>query len=81
MCPKCIRIVMNGVPVAPHGLILGENEAAPSRKLLKHLPDTKTAINITKITEKLPINRPSGRYIIYCFRVPGLTLFIDLAYI
>ena len=29
---------VNGVPVAPHGLILGEDEATPSRKLFKHLP-------------------------------------------
>ncbi len=29
---------VNGVPVAPHGLILGENEATPSKKLLKRLP-------------------------------------------
>ena len=29
---------MNGVPMAPHGLILGENEATSSRKLFKHLP-------------------------------------------
>ncbi len=43
---------VSGVPVAPHGLILGENEATPSRKLLKHLPDLKTAINITNITNK-----------------------------
>ena len=27
-----------GVPVAPHGLILGEDEATPSSKLFKHLP-------------------------------------------
>ena len=25
---------VNGVPVAPHGLMLGENEAAPSRNLV-----------------------------------------------
>ncbi len=37
---------MNGVPVAPHGLILGENEATPSRKLFKHLPDLKTTTSI-----------------------------------
>ena len=43
---------VNGVPVAPHGLILGENEATPSRKLFKHLPDLKTAINITKNLKK-----------------------------
>ena len=55
---------VNGVPVAPHGLILGENEATPSRKLFKHLPDLKTAININKSQQKLPINRPSGRYVI-----------------
>ena len=42
---------VNGVPVAPHGLILGENEATPSRKLFKHLPDLKTAININKSQE------------------------------
>ncbi len=40
---------VNGVPVAPHGLILGENEATPSRKLFKHLPELKTAIHIKNI--------------------------------
>ncbi len=54
---------VNGVPVAPHGLILGENEATPSKKLLKHFPDLKTAMNIKRIAKKLPINRPSGRYV------------------
>ena len=29
---------VNGTAVAPHGLILGEDEATPSRKLFKHLP-------------------------------------------
>ena len=43
---------VNGVPMAPHGLILGENEATPSRKLFKHLPDLKTAINIKKVIKK-----------------------------
>ncbi len=52
MCPKSIKMSVNGVPVAPHGLILGENEATPSRKLFKHLPDLKTAININKVTKK-----------------------------
>ena len=33
-----MKMCVNGVPVAPHGLILGENEATPSRKLFKHLP-------------------------------------------
>ncbi len=41
---------VNGVPVAPHRLILGENEATPSKKFLKHLPDLKAAIN-TKILD------------------------------
>ncbi len=54
---------MNGVPVALPGLILGENEATPSRKLFKHLPDLKIAIHINKHTKKLPINRPNGRYV------------------
>ncbi len=43
---------VNGVPVAPHGLILGEDEATPSRKVFKHLPDLKAAINLNKITTK-----------------------------
>ncbi len=76
---KCVSEIkqmgMNGIPVAPYGLILGENEATPSRKLFKHLPDLKTTINIKKKkyvnkinikqqkTKKLPINRPSGRYL------------------
>ncbi len=42
---------VNGVPMAPHGLILGENEATPSRKVFKHLPDLKTAINLKQITK------------------------------
>ena len=33
VCPKSIKMGVNGVPMAPHGLILGENEATPSRKL------------------------------------------------
>ncbi len=38
MHPKSIKIVMNGVLVARHGLIFGEDEAMASRKLFKHLP-------------------------------------------
>ncbi len=44
---------MKGVPVARHGLILGENEATPSKKFFKPLPgpprpvfDPKTASKI-----------------------------------
>ena len=37
VCPKSIKNIMNGVPVAPHGLILGEDGATASRKLSKPL--------------------------------------------
>ena len=50
---------VNGVPVAPHGLILGENEATPSKKLFKHLPDLKTAINIKKIAKNVTLRGAS----------------------
>ena len=53
VCPKSIRMIMNGVPVAPHGLILGEDGATASGKLSKHLQapfppawDPKTSKNI-----------------------------------
>ncbi len=56
---------VKGVPVPTQGLILGENEATPSKKLLKHVRDLKTAIkNIQTTKTQLPINRPSGRYVI-----------------
>ena len=52
---------VNGDPVAPHGLILGENEATPSRKLFKHLPDLKTAIKAKKRdTNKLCLGSRAG---------------------
>ncbi len=38
MCPKSMKMVMNGVPVARHGLILGEDEATTYRKVFKHIP-------------------------------------------
>ena len=37
-CPKSIKIVMNGVPVARHGPILREKEATASGRFFKHLP-------------------------------------------
>ncbi len=46
--------------MAPHGLILGENEATPSRKLLKHLPDLKTTINIKNTHNKKKKSRVGG---------------------
>ena len=36
-CPKSINMVRNRVPVARHGLILGEDAATAFRKLFKHL--------------------------------------------
>ena len=41
--PKAMSRYPNRVAMAPHGLILGENEATPSRKVFKHLPDLKSA--------------------------------------
>ncbi len=50
--------------MAPHGLILGENEATPSRKLLKHLPDLKTAININKYQKNSRYTALGGLYVL-----------------
>ena len=44
---------VNGVPVAPHGLILGEDEATPSRKLFKHLPGPPGPVFGPKMTAKI----------------------------
>ena len=60
MCLKFIKMGVNGVPVAPHGLILGENEATPSRKLFKHLPDLKTAMNTNKHIKKKCLGSRAG---------------------
>ena len=46
---------MNGVAVAPHGLILSQGEATTSRNLSKYLPAPREAIfcpKRTKITKK-----------------------------
>ena len=43
---------VNGVPVAPHGLILGEDEATPSRKVSKYLPGPLGPVFGPKITKK-----------------------------
>ena len=40
-CPKYMKIGLNRVPVARLGLILGEDGATASRKLLRYLPDPK----------------------------------------
>ena len=42
MCPKLMKIGLNGVPVARLGLILGEDGATASRKLFRYLPGPKT---------------------------------------
>ena len=44
---------VNGVPVAPHGLILGEDEATPSRKLFKHLPGPPGLVFGPKMTANI----------------------------
>ena len=51
---------LNGVPVARLGLILGEDGATASRKLLRYLPGPK---NKKQQNQKLPIYRPGGRYV------------------
>ena len=46
---------MNGVAVAPHGLILSQGEATTSRNLSKYLPAPREAIfcpKRTKVTKK-----------------------------
>ena len=48
---------VNGVPVAPHGLILGEDEATPSRKLFKYLPGPPGPVFGSKITKKMKIQK------------------------
>ena len=37
-CPEVRKMGVNGVAVAPHGPILCEDEATPSRKPFKYLP-------------------------------------------
>ena len=37
-CPEIIKMGVNGGAVAPHGPILCENEATPSRKPFKYIP-------------------------------------------
>ena len=51
---------VNGVPVAPHGLILGENEATPSRKLFKPLPGPPGPIFSKKITKNRTSENPKN---------------------
>ena len=55
---------LNGVPVARLGLILGEDGATASRKLLRYLAGPKNKTKKQKIYQKLPIYRPGGRYVI-----------------
>ena len=54
---------LNGVPVARLGLILGEDGATASRKLVRYLPGPKNKTKQTQIYQKLPIYRPGGRYV------------------
>ena len=55
-CPEVRKMGVNGVAVAPHGPILCEDEATPSRKPFKYLPRPFWALpdqNIIKNIEKL----------------------------
>ncbi len=45
---------MNGVPMARHGLILGEDEATTSRKVFKHLPGPPGPVFGPKTALKIP---------------------------
>ena len=61
---KSTYLSMNGVAVAPHGLILSQGEATTSRNLSKYLPAPREAIfcpkrtKITKNPEKSKISEP-----------------------
>jgi hypothetical protein len=46
-----IKIGLNGVAVARHGLILGHNGATGSRKLLEYLPALTDPLKVQKKTE------------------------------
>ena len=50
-CPEIIKMGVNGVAVAPHGPILCEDEATPSRKPFKYLPCPFRAFSDQKITK------------------------------
>ena len=62
--PKPMSRYPNRVAMAPHGLILGENEATPSKKPLKHLPDLKTTININRILKNSRSTAPAADMLI-----------------
>ena len=48
---------VNGVPVAPHGLIFGQNEATPSGKLFKYLPGPPGPVFGPKIAKRTKIQK------------------------
>ncbi len=50
---KVMILGVNGVGVAPYGLILWENDAAGSRKVFKYLPGLREAIKKTKMTKNI----------------------------
>ncbi len=47
-CPRSIKNIMNGNPVARSGLILGEDEAMASGKLFKHLLSPAGPVSVPK---------------------------------
>ncbi len=52
---------MNGGPVARPGLMLGEDEAAVSKKLFKHLPGPPRPVFGPKILPQIKIYKTYGK--------------------
>ena len=50
---KTIILGLNGVAVARHGPILGENGAVGSRRVFRYLPDLREAIKKSKMADKV----------------------------
>ena len=57
-CPGFITIGVNGTAVAPHGLILGEDEATPSRTVFKYLPGPPGPVFHPKMVPKTKTKNP-----------------------
>ena len=63
-CPEIIKMGVNGVAVAPHGPILCEDEATPSRKPFKYLPCPFWTFPDQKITQNIEtIKNQKNQYI------------------
>ena len=64
-CPEIIKMGVNGVAVAPHGPILCEDEATPSRKPFKYLPCPFWAFPDQKTTKNSKKNKKSQKLIYF----------------